>query len=159
MTQQRRIRTCMYYFEREGLTYKRLLQTHFNDKGFISVKKNGKWSIKMEDVFDSYSTKEEIQLFIKTNIQLYVKGEHLNKKHITEDEATLTNEQKKWVDKFKKKEDGESEYLSIELKKKSERKAARGQNLESNRAKNKIAKVTRKTTGKPKAKRKLKLVL
>ena len=136
--------------DKKGLTYKRLKQTHFNDKGHISVKKNGKWSSKMEDVFDSYSTQEQIQLFINKNIELYV---DLDKKGITEDEAKLTQEQKKWVDKFKEEEEGQSEYLSIQLKQNSERKAARRQNLESNRAKNRIA---GKTTGKPKAKRKLK---
>jgi hypothetical protein len=138
-----------YKIDKKGLTYKRLKQTHFNDKGHISIRKeNGKYSSKMEDVFNSYSTQEEIQLFIDKNIELYVKGDHLNKKRIDEDEAKLTDEQRKWVYKFKKEEDGQSKYLSIKLKQNSERKAARRQNLESNRAKNRIAK--------PKAKRKLK---
>jgi hypothetical protein len=119
--------------DREGLTYKRLRQTHFHDKGYISVKKNGKESFKMEDVFDSYSTQKEIELFIDANIELYV---DLDKKRIDEDEAKLTDEQKNWVDKFKKKEKGQSVYLSTQKKKYSKRKAARGQNLESNQATN-----------------------
>jgi len=144
--------------DREGLTYKRLKQTRFYDQGSISIKKrNGEWSSKMEDVFDFYSSPKQIKSFITQNIQLYVNGEHLDKKRIAEDEATLTTEEKKWVHKFKKKEEGQyEEYLSKRLRNISERKAARLQNLETNRAKNRIAKVTRKTTGKPKAKRKLK---
>lgn len=110
----------------------------------------------MEDVFNFYSTPGQIQWFIKTNIQLYVDKKNLDEKRIAEDEATLTQEEKKWVDKFKEKEKGQSAYLYNRLKKISEQKAARLQNLETNRVKNRIAKVTRKTTGKPKAKRKLK---
>ena len=87
--------------DEEGLTYKRLLQTRFYDQGSISVKKNGKWSSKMEDVFNFYSTPGQIQWFIKTNIQLYVDKKNLDEKRIAEDEATLTQEEKKWVDKWR----------------------------------------------------------
>ena len=143
--------------DKKGLTYKRLKQTHFYDQGSIRVlKENGEYSIEMEEVFNIYSTPEQIQWFIDQNIQLYVKGEHLDEKRIAEDEATLTTEEKKWVHEFKKKEEGQHEYLYNRLKKISEQKAARLKNLETNRKQNRIAKVTRKTTGKPKAKRKLK---
>lgn len=132
----------------KGLTYKRLKQTHFYDQGSIHVlKENGEYSIEMEDVFNFYSTPEQIKWFIKQNIQLYVKGEHLDKKRIADDERTLTAEQKEWVHKFKKKEEGQYEkYLSKRLTDISEREAARLQISETNRAKNRIAKVTRKTT-------------
>lgn len=133
--------------DREGLTYKRLKQTRFYDQGSISVKKNGKWSSKMEDVFNFYSSPKQIKWFINENIQLYVDREHLDEKRIAEDEATLTPEQKEWVHKFKQKEEKlYKNYLSERLKKISEQKAARRQNLETNRAQNRIAKVTRKTT-------------
>ena len=147
----------------KGLTYKRLKQTHFYDQGSIRVlKENGEYSIEMEDVFNFYSTPEQIKWFIRTNIQLYV---DLDEKRIAEDEATLTPEAKKWVDKFKEKEKEKEqhEYLNKILTNISEQKAARLKqkaarlkNLETNRKQNRIAKVTRKTTGKPKAKRKLK---
>ena len=141
----------------KGLTYKRLKQTHFYDQGSIHVlKENGEYSIEMEDVFNYYSTPGQIQWFIKTNIQLYVDGKHLDKKRIADDEKTLTKEEKKWVDKFKEKEKGQKKYLDGILTNISKQKAARLKNLETNRKQNRIAKVTRKTTGKPKAKRKLK---
>ena len=134
--------------DREGLTYKRLKQTRFYDLGSIRVlKENGEYSSEMEDVFNFYSTDIEIQWFINQNIQLYVKGEHLDEKRIAEDEATLTPEQKKWVHKFKQKEKKlYKKYLSKRLTNISEREAARLQNLETNRAQNRIAKVTRKNT-------------
>ena len=137
-----------YKIDKKGLTYKRLKQTHFNDKGFISIRKeNGKYSSKMEDVFNFYSSPKQIKWFINENIQLYVDREHLDEKRIAEDEATLTPEQKEWVHKFKQKEEKlYKNYLSERLKKISEQKAARRQNLETNRAQNRIAKVTRKTT-------------
>lgn len=143
--------------DREGLTYKRLKQTRFYDQGSIRVlKENGEYSIEMEDVFNIYSTPEQIQWFILTNIQLYVDGKHLDKKRIADDEKTLTPEAKKWVDKFKEKEKGQKKYLNKILTNISKQKAARLKNLETNRKQNRIAKVTRKTTDKPKAKRKLK---
>lgn len=133
----------------KGLTYKRLKQIHFYDQGSISVlKENGEWSSKMKDVFNFYSSPKQIKWFINQNIQLYVKGEHLDEKRIAEDEETLTPEQKKWVHKFKQKEKKlYKKYLSKRLTNISEREAARLQNLETNRAQNRIAKVTRKTTG------------
>lgn len=139
----------------KGLTYKRLKQTHFYDQGSIRVlKENGEYStIEMEDVFNFYSTPEQIKWFIRTNIQLYV---DLDEKRIAEDEKTLTKEEKKWVDKFKEKEKGQKKYLDGILTNISKQKAARLKSLETNRKQNRIAKVTRKTTDKPKAKRKLK---
>jgi len=118
-----------------------LKQTHFYDQGSIRVlKENGEYSSKMEHVFNFYSTEKEIQWFIRTNIQLYVDGKHLDEKRIAEDEATLTPEAKKWVDKFKEKEEGQYGYLYNILTNISEQKAARLKNLKTNRKQNRTIK-------------------